>query len=808
MTLRKKHRDGFSLIEGMAAIFILSMVAVVVSNLVHKNMVSGLWTGYMKKAAALADQVFEKYDYLASVHFATLESYEQTHVAPATFFASGSNNLGYDQMWITTEVGAITSNGTRKLDVSISWGDEGPGKSLIFSKYLSENNGVEGGAPVHIYVVDDSGQGIGGFEVRAEHHYDPNYRNTFGTNEVIGYTDTAGFVTLLNVSVDPNLQPIAIKVRKVGSATHILKADTTNYSPGYYAPGSQTWASKSLTVTQVTANVMHFSQAEGDFFPCGSMEGVLSNSVDSVVDGMELALYGIASDGTHLVLSTHTQTTALGASGVYEFNNLAPGAMKLHVNGRMGSLPSIPTGHVNYVKGYAGTNGNGNRPWIYLETMPSPAVALGPASVQIVPLGTLDLTVKNFAGTSVLPNAEVTVTPTYHFPDWGYPMQVTADGTGKVVLNNVFAGDGETIHYTATVPATSCGNLGHYLYNYPLSASANTTNTQTLLLKDGVQVSGQITVASAPGTPLVANLYVNGLVPGTTVMASSNASGNFTFCGLSDEVSSVFPTWPTLPLTVEVPGQWIAASFSGQVTELTGGYALTGRRVVMASQMPAGGYIHSVPSNCASDPNPTNTTSDVITSNGSGFYGPLCAYFPLRQTLNAAVSGSVGSYTVGSLGISTTTMQAGLEIQQTANWYHPGTFLSVTNQSNYSLNFQPQIIRQDIIGTVREWGSLQPLQGVSIQYPCVCTNNVCSTDPTCSVVTNASGQYVAINVNVVGRSAGNPGTAMIQVADGASATNSGSLYKGQNITVNLDSPAYPAIDKTQDIFLQPHTGGL
>jgi hypothetical protein len=104
-------------------------------------------------------------------------------------------------------------------------------------------------------LVDQAGQGVAGFEVRALHHFNPNYRNPIGTNEVIGYTDANGYTVLNNVSVDPNNQPMQIYARKAGSDANIPKS-SPNYVQGYYAPGNYTWNSKFITVSPTTSNTV------------------------------------------------------------------------------------------------------------------------------------------------------------------------------------------------------------------------------------------------------------------------------------------------------------------------------------------------------------------------------------------------------------------------------------------------------------------------------------------------------------------------------------------------------------------------
>src|SRR5258706_6167351 len=222
------NRRGVSLIETLFAVVLISAVGVIMADLLHKNTINLAWNRQTRKAAALADMVLEKYDYLASVQFATLEQLNQSTAPVSAFFATGNNNQGYDGMYLTTVADPTAADGSRKLTVKIAWGGQTASQTFTMTKTLTPGTGVMGGAPVHVYVLDLTGTGIPGFEVRAMHHYNPAYLNAVGTNEEIAFTDANGYAVLNNVSVDPALQPIAVYASRIISdeAVSVLHLST------------------------------------------------------------------------------------------------------------------------------------------------------------------------------------------------------------------------------------------------------------------------------------------------------------------------------------------------------------------------------------------------------------------------------------------------------------------------------------------------------------------------------------------------------------------------------------------------------
>jgi hypothetical protein len=91
--------------------------------------------------------VLEKYDYLATVNFSTLENHNQTRATPSSFFATGTNTQGYDGLFLTTVTDPPGEDGSRKLTVTITWGGAGPRQSFQVFKYLAPGTGSKAVPP-------------------------------------------------------------------------------------------------------------------------------------------------------------------------------------------------------------------------------------------------------------------------------------------------------------------------------------------------------------------------------------------------------------------------------------------------------------------------------------------------------------------------------------------------------------------------------------------------------------------------------------------------------------------------------------
>jgi Tfp pilus assembly protein PilV len=821
---RVRNNHGFSLLESFIAVILISVVGIVVAELARRNTMNLVWNRQMRKAAALADMVFEKYDYLASVSFNTLDQFNQSTATPSTFFVTGNNNQGYDGMYITTVAGPVTTNGNRQVTVTITWGAQTPQQTFQLIKNVAPGSGNTGGAPVYVYVLNNSGVGIPGFEVRAAHEYNPTYVNSIGTNEVIGFTDNNGYVVLNNVSTDPTLQPMPVYARKPGSDASISQA-SPNFVPGYYVSPNATWNNKTVNVSQTSANTVNFDMRNNDFRPLASLNGTLSNVGGTVINNMLIRLTANATNGSSSTITTPgTWNTYTSLTGYYEFNNIAPGAIGLNVLGHEGSDPTVPnTPSPPFDQGYVGFVANpvvSSAPWFIPMSMGDPALSISSYPVTVRPLGSLYLTsTDKYSG---VPVASTTVS--FRWPDIGYgdrghtKSEMTSGPNGNVLqLFNMFAVDNQPIQFSASVPANGCTNLGYSLNNYTQNvwATINPPNNVNLPMIGGAEITG--TVTDAASNPL-GNMRVS--VPGSggggggSISATTSATppvGAFTLCGVTPDTSTI-RTWPLVPFTIasQAGGLTIDGTFTGSVIDSNyPSQTVPGMTIVPLFGGGGGGgggfstYVHNI--SCASDPNPTNTASDVIISNSLGGYGPVCEYIPGSGTVNQTVTGGPVVWNAGNVVFSTNSMTGGLTINTTDYSVTQSSRILVANGGSYSYNINVNLIEQEVSGVLTDAKSGFGIPGMNFDPCSGCTGQ--GVLRTCPVTTDAIGNYGPVWVCVTGRSNSNPGSVSVTVPNGLVAGN-GVAYTGNTNTGNVTSPATPNTPVSINFSLHPKGGGI
>jgi type II secretory pathway pseudopilin PulG len=802
---RLKSRGGFSLVESVVAVVLISAVGMIVVQLLHKNTLNLIWSKQTRKAAALADMVLEKYDYLATVNFPTLEQHNQNKTSANAFFASGANMQGYEGMGITTVASAPTANGTRLLTVTINWGNGGPRQTFKLSKYLAPGAGDPGGAPVYVYVTNPAGQGVSGFEVRAKRHYNPAYTNAIGTNEVIGYTDANGYAVLNNVAIAAAYQPMEIYARKPGSDAVIAKSNA-GYAQGYYAPGTGTWNTKTINLTQTSANIVRFEMANNDFRPLGSVSGQLTNLSGGPVNGMQIRFLGKAVNGTGNEVENATWDLTTDNSGHYEFNNVASGLFNIHVVGDPGSEPAIPPGP-GFRQGYAGAGSTTADPWWYEMTMLTPPTDVSNYNVQVQALGSLELTVRNLSNT-LLPGATVS----FELPDIGGGNRGTwmgaADSNAMVRLYNVFARSNESVRFSALVYPAGCSNPGNYLYQSEKFCNAGQTNVVSLSLNNAAQIQGTLTDNGSPAVPLQGiEVSVPGL-DGSPVYGMTAADGSFTLCGISPSNITI-PSWPTVRFSyTDQTSRRVAGTFSGFVVD----GSLTSMRlptypIVAETRGGVSGYVHN--GACMADANPTNTNSDTIVSDPNGAYGPVCGYFRISGSRNKSVSGGPTTYTSGAIAISTSTARAGFMDGDAPYFNTPEGIFTVTNGQIYpSRDIVAHLAYYNVRGVVRDSTGGIPLQGITFDP---CQEGACewAWNRQCPVTTAADGSYgpVAACVSRTGQG-GSPGRLEITIPSGVVADNTGKTYSGGSQTRVVNNPPTPATPLTVDFVLDRTGGGI
>ena len=137
--MRAKRHAGFTAIETIVSILILSIVGLLIGQTLLQTSRSAVKSSESKRAAALSEMVLEQYNAYAAQDYAKLASYDREHVSPKAFFNT-KDDLGYDNLRITTHTEPQES-GASLVTVKITWGGGTDADSLSFTKTYSGSVG-------------------------------------------------------------------------------------------------------------------------------------------------------------------------------------------------------------------------------------------------------------------------------------------------------------------------------------------------------------------------------------------------------------------------------------------------------------------------------------------------------------------------------------------------------------------------------------------------------------------------------------------------------------------------------------------
>ncbi len=137
--MQPKRHAGFTAIETVVSILILSIVGLLIGQTLLQTSHSAVKSSESKHAAALSEMVLEQYTAYSAQDYSNLASYDRDHVTPQAFFGT-KDNLGYDNLRITTHTEPKESGGSL-VTVMISWGGGTAADTLSFTKTFSGSVG-------------------------------------------------------------------------------------------------------------------------------------------------------------------------------------------------------------------------------------------------------------------------------------------------------------------------------------------------------------------------------------------------------------------------------------------------------------------------------------------------------------------------------------------------------------------------------------------------------------------------------------------------------------------------------------------
>jgi type II secretory pathway pseudopilin PulG len=343
----RQRLSGFTLIEGVLSIVILSFIGIMMAQFVLGHGRASTAARRASKAATLMEMVMEQYRASSSVNFQTLTQLDSLDVSPAQFFKT-TDNLGAEGFDITTQALYSTDRSSCTVVATIRWHEGGQEKILVRNKGLVPQNVLPAGADVRV-VVTANGVGVPGLSVSA--------RSVNG-NSLAVTTDNDGMALLRTVMPGTSV-PIQIT-----STLEDYNTSTGN-EPGYYADVNNQFSTTVTTYSVIAMDRLNVLPID-NFHRAGRIYGQLINSDDSNnIAGMQISLGttnyvyyagGLRQCGKDISLCAVTTD----ASGNFAFNNVIPAAFDLYADGKTGTAPSVAPGDAGFQYGYVNSV-----PWSY-----------------------------------------------------------------------------------------------------------------------------------------------------------------------------------------------------------------------------------------------------------------------------------------------------------------------------------------------------------------------------------------------------------------------------------------------------------
>lgn len=139
--MKRAKELGFTALETVLAVAILSIVGLVISEVFTRTNRMAENSRQSERAVALGDMVLEQYNAYASQRYDLLPSYNSTKVRPRDFFRS-DDDFGYGGLSITTFAEPDLENSLTQVTVKVSWGGGLFPPSVSFTKiYVQRMNG-------------------------------------------------------------------------------------------------------------------------------------------------------------------------------------------------------------------------------------------------------------------------------------------------------------------------------------------------------------------------------------------------------------------------------------------------------------------------------------------------------------------------------------------------------------------------------------------------------------------------------------------------------------------------------------------
>ena len=586
---------GFTLVETLLAILIISLVGILGSRSLLDSTRSLASLNHRQRNSSLAEMVFQQYSSYVTQNYASLNTYNVTNAQAKDFF-NKSDNFGYDGITITTDAEYATNRSTATVKVTLNWNEGGAAKTAVYIKTYTES-GQMGGGVVQVYVkqsclgltdpVQIAAQcpGLSGFNVTA-----PGADGS----PVPQTTDANGQALLKNIQVG---SAINAQISPPAPPSDYGVAITApNYVPGYYAQDQFGAYSVTLTTTVsvqkgliTTVVLTNYKKTAGI---SGNVYNVASVTPAPPVDGLDIRVTSgyMAKGGNYVACTAPAPCSVISSGGKYFFNNVIPvvGTTYTVVGfGQRGSDPTIQPGQAGFswgcVPDFVGhpTSAWGN------VTYDDFATNNTSRDVYVTVMGWLNLKAIDYVTRNPVPNLPFKVDLSYTSDPspYGIPhtTNVNSDASGNVTLYNMVS-DFDKQYAVFGVRGPIAGTDNGYRLYMTFQVSAGQSNPIELLSQPAYVLNGSFMDSAGRAAGL--NIAGWGFGTGMALAGYATVRGDNTFSysgfGPSNDLYLDYPT--TQPNFFNNP--WpIQITLSN--SSLSNTTTITGHTVDLKTGMPA-----------------------------------------------------------------------------------------------------------------------------------------------------------------------------------------------------------------------------
>lgn len=538
---RRPHRSGFTVVETVFAVALLSLTAVMGSRALLISTRSLQHMVNMKRASALNGMIFQQYVSYVNQNYQVLNAYDKPApgVPPKDFFNT-PDNMGYDNFLVTTSAAYSTNRSTCVVTVQLTWHEGGDLRTTTQTKVFSQTNATPLGGAIQVFVksacngagiLSESCPGYAGFIISAP--------SSLPGQTVTGPTNAQGIALLMGVRVGSS---VPIQITAPTASDYSVSPTMAGYVQGYFTTDASGANIVTLASSTVSSEASLSKVYITTFQPAGRLFGTAYDQSDPsfpALPGTQVILNSgsAALNGSYQACGTgYVCSVTADGTGQYSFNNIIhANTVILNMVGLAGSAPGDPTLVQGYTQPLA-TTFPGTQFLTFGDTVRQ--------DVGLVKRGSLTAHVIDATNGSPMPAANVAMI----FSTLPSAVSCMTNASGNCSIYNVLADDTPTAQVIAgkAPQGGDLGTLGQGNWACTAPPCIGRDNPYTVSAFAGYTLNTQFTDLNPSPIIVGANAYqmTEAFWLGSPISASGNALINGFYPALStDDASVPFQSW-------------------------------------------------------------------------------------------------------------------------------------------------------------------------------------------------------------------------------------------------------------------------